>query len=103
MRYLSLHTNAPHPNALPLAARIAAPLAVGALLAAGCSSTSASSPYSGSAGGAPSSAASGGGSASAAAMVQSHAGPDGTYLTDSAGRTLYLFMADSGGASNCSG
>jgi len=31
-----------------------------------------------------------------------HTGPDGTYLTDNSGRTLYLFTADTGGASNCS-
>jgi predicted lipoprotein with Yx(FWY)xxD motif len=30
-------------------------------------------------------------------------GPLGTYLTDSAGRPVYLFMGDSGGMSNCSG
>jgi predicted lipoprotein with Yx(FWY)xxD motif len=94
MRYLPMHM-----NAVPLALRIAAPLAGIGLLAAGCASNTTSSPSSG---GAPSSAASGGGS-SGAAMVESHSGPDGTYLTDSSGRTLYLFMADTGGASNCNG
>ncbi len=95
MRYLPLQL-----NRVPLAARIAAPLAVSALLAAGCASNSSSPPASG--GGAPSSAASGGGSASAA-MVQTKSGPDGTYLTDGSGRTLYLFMADTSGTSNCNG
>ena len=94
MRYLPMHV-----NALPLAVRVAAPLAAIGLLAAGCASNSTTSPSSGSA---PSSAASSGGS-SGSAMVASHSGPDGTYLTDNSGRTLYLFMADTGGTSNCNG
>lgn len=89
-----LHLNAKHTGARSRAARLAAPLAAGALLAAGCSSSATTSP----AGGAPSGAASGG---AAAAMVETHSGPDGTYLTDGSGRTLYLFMADTAGASNC--
>jgi len=101
MRYLPLHINAPHANALRRAARFAAPLAVGALLAAGCSSNATYSPA-GSGGGAPNGAASAGG-ATGAAMVASHSGPQGTYLTDGSGRTLYLFMADTGGSSNCGG
>lgn len=89
MRYLPVHV-----NGIPLAVRLAAPLAVGALLAAGCSSST-TSPTGG--------GASGGASGSGAAMVDAHSGPDGTYLTDSSGRTLYLFMADTGSSSNCSG
>jgi predicted lipoprotein with Yx(FWY)xxD motif len=96
-----MHMNALHVNTLPLAVRIAAPLAASALLAAGCSSSSTASPPA--AGGASSSAASTGGSATGAAKVETHSGPDGTYLTDASGRTLYLFMADSGGTSNCNG
>lgn len=88
MRYLPVHV-----NGIPLAARLAAPLAVGALLAAGCSSSTTS----------PSSGGGATGGGSGAAMVSSHSGPDGTYLTDSSGHTLYLFMADTGGSSNCNG
>lgn len=93
MRYLSVHVNGSSLG-IPLAVRIAAPLAVGALLAAGCSSST-TSPAGG--------GASGGGSGSGAAAVDAHSGPDGTYLTDGSGRTLYLFMADTGGSSNCNG
>ena len=100
MRNLPLHVKSLHVNGVPLAVRFAAPLAVGALLAAGCASNTTTTPSSG---GAPSSAATGGGAASGAAMVETHSGPDGTYLTDGSGRTLYLFMADTGGSSNCSG
>jgi predicted lipoprotein with Yx(FWY)xxD motif len=70
---------------------------------AGCSSTS--TPSNSAAGattpaastGAPSSAASG------AVTISAKTGPDGTYLTDGAGRTLYLFEADKGSTSACSG
>lgn len=93
MRYLSMHI-----NSIPLAARISVPLAAAALLAAGCSSSNSTPSTSG--GG---SASSGGGSTSGSVTVTTHTGPDGTYLTDSSGRTLYLFMADTSGTSNCSG
>lgn len=90
MRYLPVHV-----NGIPLAVRIAAPLAAGALLAAGCSSSKA--PPSAGGGG----AAAGGGAGSAA--VDARTGPDGSYLTDGSGRTLYLFLADKSGNSACSG
>jgi predicted lipoprotein with Yx(FWY)xxD motif len=35
--------------------------------------------------------------------VETHSGSDGTYLTDGTGKTLYLFLADKGGRSACSG
>jgi predicted lipoprotein with Yx(FWY)xxD motif len=38
-----------------------------------------------------------------AAVVSTHSSPAGTYLTDSKGMTLYLWKADSGSSSNCSG
>ncbi len=93
-------------NRVPFAVRIGAPLAAGALLMAGCSSTS--SPSAGAANngaaGAPSSAAGGSGSAAASAVtVETHTGPAGTYLTDGDGRTLYLWTADTGTSSNCNG
>ncbi|HET7311109.1 MAG TPA: hypothetical protein VFJ17_07265 [Mycobacteriales bacterium] len=43
------------------------------------------------------------GGGTAAAVVSTHAGPAGTYLTDGKGRTLYLWMADSGSTSTCAG
>ena len=92
MRYLPLHL-----NGIPLAVRIAAPLAAGALLAAGCSS---SAPPSTSGGGAGAGA---GGGAAGSVAVDARTGPDGSYLTDGSGRTLYLFMADKSGGSACSG
>lgn len=44
-------------------------------------------------------------SAAAAAPVTltTHKGPMGTYLTDSKGRSLYMFAADTSGTSTCSG
>jgi len=52
----------------------------------------------------------GGGAATAAATapvagpaVATRSGPAGDYLTDSSGRTLYLFAADTGSASTCTG
>lgn len=92
MRYLPLHV-----NGIPLTVRIAAALAAGALLAAGCSS---STPPSTSGGGG---AAAGSGGAAGSVAVDARTGPDGTYLTDGSGRTLYLFMADKSGGSACTG
>ncbi|HET6817240.1 MAG TPA: hypothetical protein VFH66_08465 [Mycobacteriales bacterium] len=43
------------------------------------------------------------GGATAAAVVATHSSPKGTYLTDSKGRTLYLWTADSGSSSTCAG
>jgi predicted lipoprotein with Yx(FWY)xxD motif len=37
------------------------------------------------------------------AVVSTHASPVGTYLTDSKGRTLYLWKADTGSSSTCAG
>ncbi|MBV9293780.1 MAG: hypothetical protein JO222_15165, partial [Frankiales bacterium] len=42
---------------------------------------------------------SGGGSAT----VTTHSGPHGTYLTDAAGHTLYMFGKDTDGKSHCTG
>jgi len=48
---------------------------------------------------------SGGSSAPSAASsdLQTHSGPDGKYMTDEHGRTLYIFSADTGTTSACSG
>jgi predicted lipoprotein with Yx(FWY)xxD motif len=35
--------------------------------------------------------------------IMTRTGPDGAYLTDGTGKTLYLFAADTGGKSNCNG
>jgi predicted lipoprotein with Yx(FWY)xxD motif len=35
--------------------------------------------------------------------VETHSGPLGTYLTDSAGRTLYMFASDTSTTSTCTG
>jgi predicted lipoprotein with Yx(FWY)xxD motif len=43
------------------------------------------------------------GSAGSVAKVETHSGSMGTYLTNGSGRTLYLFAADRGGQSACSG
>jgi predicted lipoprotein with Yx(FWY)xxD motif len=39
----------------------------------------------------------------ASATVATRHGPDGTYLTDGNGRTLYMFSQDAGTSSSCSG
>jgi len=44
-----------------------------------------------------------GASSGAAAVVQTASGSLGTYLTDGAGRTLYLWVADKSGPSKCYG
>ena len=70
-------------------------------LAAGCSSTSGSTTASSPAP-APSSSSAPAASGSAAALKTANS-PDGQILVDSAGRTLYLFEADTGTSSTCTG
>ena len=41
--------------------------------------------------------------AGARVTITTHKGPAGTYLTDAAGKSLYMFALDSGGQSMCSG
>ena len=41
--------------------------------------------------------------AGASVSLTTHKGPMGTYLTDSKGRSLYVFAADTGSSSTCSG
>jgi predicted lipoprotein with Yx(FWY)xxD motif len=45
----------------------------------------------------------GSGGGGTAAVVSTHSSPAGTYLTDAKGKTLYLWKADTGSSSNCSG
>ncbi|HLH81707.1 MAG TPA: hypothetical protein VKV38_00425 [Trebonia sp.] len=97
---------------LPSAARLGIPLAA-LLLAAACSSgtstgststggTSAASGGNGYGASTPASTSTAGAPA-AAAVIKTATGPAGTYLTDKAGRAVYLFMADSRDKSTCSG
>jgi predicted lipoprotein with Yx(FWY)xxD motif len=90
------------PSKLPLAARLAVPLAAVAVLAAACGSSSGTTPASSTTGGS-SQAVAAASASSAALTIETHSGPDGTYLTDSAGRTLYLWVADTGSTSTCTG
>ena len=77
------------------AARVGLVLAATALLVAACGSSS--SPA---ASGASTKAAS---SSMASATVSTRSGNLGTYLTNGSGRTLYMFAADHGNTSSCSG
>ncbi|HEX2858566.1 MAG TPA: hypothetical protein VHO26_13980 [Propionibacteriaceae bacterium] len=65
------------------------------LAACGSSTSGTTSP---SAGGTPAASSSGG-----AATISTASGQFGTYLTDGSGRAVYLWMADSGGKSTCTG
>lgn len=67
-----------------------------ATLAAACGGSSG--------GGSTASVNSGGSGAAPATNVTSvHSGPDGKYLTDASGRTLYIFSKDTSAMSTCSG
>ena len=92
---------------VPVPVKLAAPLAVALLAAAACSSGSSSSSSSGSASNstspsaaAPASSASGSASST---VITTKTSSGGSFLTNSAGRAVYLFMADSSGKSTCSG
>jgi predicted lipoprotein with Yx(FWY)xxD motif len=47
--------------------------------------------------------ASGGGSGASASDLQTHSGPDGKFMTDDKGRTVYIFSKDKSTTSTCSG
>ena len=81
---------------------VAVPIVAVGLLAAACGSSSGKS-NTASAGqlAASSSAAASASTGAAPAAVQTHDGPLGTYLTDSAGRTLYMFASDTATSSSC--
>jgi predicted lipoprotein with Yx(FWY)xxD motif len=88
---------------MPGPARLGVPLAVALIAAAACSS-SASSSSGASTGGTPASAAGSSATASASATVITTANSSGgAFLTNSSGRAIYLFLADSANKSNCSG
>lgn len=56
-----------------------------------------------SSGGSTDSVAAASGSGGQAATLTTHSSPLGTYLTDGAGRTVYVFAADTGDTSTCTG
>jgi predicted lipoprotein with Yx(FWY)xxD motif len=83
---------ASHPT---IAVRAGAAIAASALLVAACSSSkSHDSTTKAGAGGQP---------AASGVTLETHSGPMGTYLTDSNGKALYMFAADTSGTSNCTG
>jgi predicted lipoprotein with Yx(FWY)xxD motif len=84
---------------VPVPVKLAAPLAVALLAAAACSSSSGSSSSSPSAA-APASSASGSASST---VITTKTSSGGSFLTNSAGRAVYLFLADSTGKSACDG
>jgi predicted lipoprotein with Yx(FWY)xxD motif len=67
-------------------------------LVAGCGTSGSSSTTARSATSGAAAAPTGG-----AVVISSTKGANGTYLTGTSGRALYLWMADTGGRSNCSG
>ncbi len=81
---------------LPLPVKLGAPVAA-ALMVAACSSGSSSTGTSTGAAGGASPAASG------ATVIKTQSGSAGAFLTDGAGRTVYLWMKDSKDQSACSG
>ena len=81
---------------VPVPIKLAAPLAVALMAAAACSSGSGSSSTS------PSAAASAN-SAGSSTVITTKTSSGGSFLTNGAGRAVYLFMADSSGKSTCDG
>jgi predicted lipoprotein with Yx(FWY)xxD motif len=82
---------------VPVPIKLAAPLGVALLAAAACGSSGSSSSTS-----SPSAAASGS-SAASSTVITTKTSSGGSFLTNGAGRAVYLFMADSTGKSACSG
>jgi predicted lipoprotein with Yx(FWY)xxD motif len=80
---------------VPVPVKLAAPLAVALLAAAACSSGSSSS--------SGSTSAAGSGSSASSTVITTKTSSGGSFLTNSAGRAIYLFMADSSGKSTCDG
>jgi predicted lipoprotein with Yx(FWY)xxD motif len=84
---------------VPVPVKLAAPLAVALLAAAACSSGGSSS---GSTSSTPASAA-GSGSSASSTVITTKTSSGGSFLTNGAGRAVYLFMADSTDKSTCDG
>ncbi len=85
---------------LPVAVRFALPLAAVASAAVACGSGGGTS---GAAGSSPTAAPAAPSAGVGAVTVQTKSGAHGTYLTDQAGRALYLYTPDAATASNCTG
>ena len=83
---------------VPVPIKLAAPLAVALLAAAACSSGSSSGSTSSGSGTSPSA-----GSAASSTVITTKTSSGGSFLTNGAGRAVYLFVADSTGKSNCDG
>ena len=81
-------------RSVPRSVRIAVPVAALALGAAACGSAAASN---------GAATATHPATAAAGITLQTHGGASGPYLTDAAGRSVYLWHADSGMSSSCSG
>jgi predicted lipoprotein with Yx(FWY)xxD motif len=79
---------------VPVPIRLAVPLGA-ALLAAACSSSASSN--------ASPSAAAPASSATSSTVITTKTSSGGSFLTNGAGRSIYLFMADSSGKSTCDG
>jgi predicted lipoprotein with Yx(FWY)xxD motif len=86
----------PSMKRLPMAVKLGVPVAAG-LLAAACGTAAGSTTTGSTAAGTPAS-----GSATAT-VIESHAGSAGSFLTNSSGRAVYLWAADSMNKSTCSG
>jgi predicted lipoprotein with Yx(FWY)xxD motif len=84
---------------VPVPVKLAAPLAVALLAAAACSSSGSSSGSTSS----TSSPAAGSGSSASSTVITTKTSSGGSFLTNGAGRAVYLFMADSTGKSACDG
>jgi predicted lipoprotein with Yx(FWY)xxD motif len=84
---------------VPVPVKLAAPLAVALLAAAACSSSGSSS----SSGSTSPSAAASASSAASSTVITTKTSSGGSFLTNSAGRAVYLFMADTTGKSTCDG
>ena len=84
---------------VPVPVKLAAPLAVALLAAAACSSGGSSNGSTSS----TSASAAGSGSSASSTVITTKTSSGGSFLTNGAGRAVYLFMADSSGKSNCDG
>jgi predicted lipoprotein with Yx(FWY)xxD motif len=74
-----------------------------AVAACGSSSSASTAASTGAAGSTASTTATATAAAAKGVAIGTATGKDGTYLTGAGGRTLYLWVADSGGMSSCSG
>ncbi len=83
--------------------RLGLVLAVPALLATACGGSSGSAGTQGSGTQSTGASTKAAGATSQVAEVGTHSGALGTFLTDASGRTLYLFAADHGDTSTCTG